>query len=782
MKSNIIFLMMLFIITVAVDTLFIGKLYAQSDPSREILVYFASGIQHAPEEQPAVINSAEIQRILRRFNIDQSQVISAFPNFNEADTLKQLDNGRIISLPNMKRIFKILIPSNISREEVIDSLKKLPSVIFAEPNGIAAPQVVPNDQYFSYQWALQPGDGTGKIHAPDAWDIYTGSSNGIIGIIDWGVDGTHPDLSGKVSGDAPTTEYHGTHVAGIAAAKTNNTTGIAGVNWNVQLLSKNIETSDDAGVYQKVVDAVNYSSNVNVLNNSWVLVQSQSDLRPRYSTTVRMAFAYAYKQNRVAVCANGNYQQSYPNQTYYPAGFGQGIIAIGATNANDQVWNSSQVNDAIDVSAPGVSIYSTYRNPDYQYLSGTSYAAPHVSGIASLLKGYNSNLSNDDIENIIKLSADDVNSGTYPGWDQYLGYGRVNAKKALDLIRSPNVVRQWTASGGSSVGNTGYYTMVFYSTPGLSTGIYIVKRYEVRKTVNFGQVFQSSPHVWGRGVGTNGYSAANPNFGMGWCDMVSHNNSSATLKTYVYKVWTIAGTYVGWIPTSPSNVTWNYTVLGKLVPLSVIITGPTYLSSGETGTFTANPSGGSGTYTNYQWWYRNDEEIIEPFAANSVIPLAPPPGTWIYLSQYTGDQTITYGPSFDFSLKCIVTDSDGNTATDIHSVIVGGIAKGVAQHTPVAAIEAIPEQLTLIGNYPNPFNPTTSIKFGLPDVMPVEISIYSITGKKVSTLINQELTAGYYEVNWDGTDKNGNKVASGIYIYTLKAGSKRLTSKMLFAK
>ena len=375
MKTNIFIRVLL--IAAAVYSFSIGLIYAQNDPTKEILVYFISGINRTPEGMPAAVRSTAIHHLLKRFNIDSTNIVSAFPNFNEADTVKKTPDGRIITLPNMARIFKIRVPSKVSREEIIDSLKKLTNVAFAEPNGVAVPQVIPNDQYFSNQWSLQSGGGTGKIQAPEAWDIYTGSSNSIIGVIDWGVDATHPDLNGKVVGDAPTYIYHGTHVAGIAAAKTNNnSTGIAGVNWNAQLLSKNIETSDDAGVYNKIVSAVDYSSNVNVLNNSWVTVQSQIDLRPRYSTTIRMAFAYAYKMNRVAACANGNYQQLYPGQIYYPAGFGQGIIAVGATNAQDVVANFSQVNNAIDVSAPGVSILSTYRYGDnfsdqnYEYLDG----------------------------------------------------------------------------------------------------------------------------------------------------------------------------------------------------------------------------------------------------------------------------------------------------------------------------------------------------------------------------------------------------------------------------
>jgi len=222
-------------------------------------------------------------------------------------------------------------------------------------------------------------------------------------------------------------------------------------------------------------------------------------------------------------------------------------------------------------------------------------------------------------------------------------------------------------------------------------------------------------------------------------------------------------------------------------PLYVGINGPISLDDGESGTFYACTYGGSETYTNYKWWRRNDGSGVPPkatgnFETDDIVPKAPPVGFWIHNSCWDGKASITTGASFDFSLKCEVTDSDNNTATDIHSVIVGGFLLSKKQRDNKANINIPPTEVTLSGNYPNPFNPTTSIKFGLPDAMPVEISIYSITGKKVSTLINQELSAGYYQVNWDGTGKSGNKVPSGIYIYTLKAGSKRLTSKMLFAK
>jgi len=207
------------------------------------------------------------------------------------------------------------------------------------------------------------------------------------------------------------------------------------------------------------------------------------------------------------------------------------------------------------------------------------------------------------------------------------------------------------------------------------------------------------------------------------------------------------------------------------------ITGPTYLPEGEVGTFIANPSGGSGSYTNYQWWFRNDEEIIEPFAANTVIPLAPPPGVWIYLSQYEGEQTITWGPSFDFSLKCKVTDSYGSTAEDIHSVFVGYIPKNVAKKNQTVTIEIIPEQIALVGNYPNPFNPSTTILFQLPKSSFVKLSIYDINGRLVELLVNEQKNAGYYSVNW-----NAEKVGSGIYFYRINAGEFSSVKKCLVIK
>ncbi|MCF7740562.1 MAG: T9SS type A sorting domain-containing protein [Candidatus Marinimicrobia bacterium] len=188
--------------------------------------------------------------------------------------------------------------------------------------------------------------------------------------------------------------------------------------------------------------------------------------------------------------------------------------------------------------------------------------------------------------------------------------------------------------------------------------------------------------------------------------------------------------------------------------------------------YKANASGGSENYTDYKWWYRNNGDLIPKNGVK-----APPIGQWLHNSYWDDMTIITYLPSYNWSLKCQVTDSDGNTATDIYS----GLAKKNT-HDYTNTNLTIPNEITLCENSPNPFNPTTNIRFGLPKSMNIEIIIYSITGKKVKTIVRKEMSAGYHTVNWDATDIYGKKVSSGIYIYKMKCGNRVYTKKMVFAK
>lgn len=747
-----------------------------SETEDEILVYFLPDSLELPDGTAELtdinklkIKSKDLDNTFKK--IELKAIKKAFPDFNINDTLKLKDDGSRIKLPNMSRIFKLKLKNRDNVQAVIDILSKEKGVLFAEPNGITAPGVIPNDQYFSYQWSLQSGGGTGKIQAPEAWDIYTGNSSNIIGIVDGGIDGTHPDLSGKVTGDAGYGwDGHGIHVAGIASAKTNNWSGteyvgIAGIDWNAQLHAQRVDNTDDTGTYQAVVDAVNYSTNVRVLNNSWTLINT--NYSPRYSTTVRFAFAYAYKMNRVAVCANGNYQESYPGQTYYPAGFGQGIIAVGATNSQDQVASFSQVNNGIDVSAPGVSVYSTYRNPDYAYLNGTSMATPHVSGMASLLKGYNSNLYNYDIEQIIRLSTDDVNSSSYPGWDQYLGTGRVNAYKAMQFLQSPYQLSQLSASGGTDYSSTDSYTIIIYGASGLADGLYVVKRHEVRKYVTFTPMYDH--YVWGRGVGTNGWSLESPNFSMGFCELVpgTQTANSATLRTYVYEIWNTLGQWIGWFPTTVSNVSLNYTVLGKqlIAPvISSLVQSPSPIPPGETGIVTAVLLQGNGNIT-YSWSYANKPAWVSvSFSGNTAYVT-----NELLLLKNSGINQIMASP---FSLTCTASNAAGSSTQTCYPSL-SSLQKESVNNTNSQIIT----ETKLEANYPNPFNPSTIIKYQIKEKTPVTLKRFDITGRVVRTLVDEVQESGYYEVTFDA-----HNLASGVYLYALSTSDYRSSNKMIFTK
>ncbi len=380
-------------------------------------------------------------------------------------------------------------------------------------------------------------------------------------------------------------------------------------------------------------------------------------------------------------------------------------------------------------------------------------AAPFVSGIASLLKGYNANLYNDDIENIIRLSADDKGD---PSWDQYYGTGRVNAYKALNLLRAPYQLSQLSAYGGNYYANTASYKMVIYGASGLADGVYIVERHEVRKNVTFSP--HTSINVWGRGVGTVGWSLESPNFTMGYCDVVpgTVTSTSATLRTYVYKVWNIAGQYLGYYPSSPSNVNFNYSVLGIPTPFSVSISGPSYLNPGQPGTYTANVTAGTPPYT-YKWYFFPycDEEPPPPPPLPSTIdknpsPLRPSCGQWY--GPYQSGSQYSHSDYYNFDLKCVVTDANGQTATATKYVSVSNNKlQKLNTENELTSIEKIPEQFSLNQNYPNPFNPSTIIHFELPEPSYVSLSVYDILGKEVAKLVDKEMRERYYDIQWDAS-------------------------------
>jgi Subtilase family/Secretion system C-terminal sorting domain len=591
-------------------------LFGQVNLNNQIIVYFKSGVQRvAPTNTTANVTSTNVLNLLNTYGIPTSNVIPSFPEFIEADTVNT-ELGENSRQMNRAKVFTITITDPSTKNIFLADLDLLQEVLFAESNGDIKSNLIPSDINFNQQWGLRNTINPGSdIHAEAAWNIFTGNPNSIIAIIDEGVNINHNDLAAKITGGDigfrvetdPTTGFqssHGSLVAGTAAAITNNNLGIAGVDWNAKIHPRYVIGNNlgDAGVAKAIIESVNFSQNVWTINCSWT-IRNGDNSPGRYSAIIRNAFAYAYRRNRVTCASMGNFQISYPNVIAYPAAFNSGTISVGATNNFDEVLPVSAQGSHIDVSAPGFN-FSTNVNDNYASAIGTSIAAPFVSGLASLLKGYNTSLANDDIEQIIQLSADDVNAGNgFPGYDNQIGFGRINALKALQFLQAPNTVQHFSTTGGTIFNTSNAWTRTFLGVPNFADGRYLAKRIEIRKTFNL-PAMCSTIAVWGRGVGTTGYREEfGRNYGEGICEVVpgSLTNNSVTLRTWVYELVNSGGSSLGYYPTSPSNVIFQYSILG--IPAPSIIAGDDFvcttsdnytinnLLAGATVNWQANPSG-----------------------------------------------------------------------------------------------------------------------------------------------------------------------------------------------
>lgn len=329
--------------------------------------------------------------------------------------------------------YYILNVSLGSEFQIIEQLKKNPLIAKVELDGVVQAFMIPNDPKLSQQWGMY------KIKAADsngrsAWDISKGNSTIKIAILDTGIDQNHEDLKLKIVANKNFTNSktvddlygHGTHVAGIAAAITNNAIGVAGVGYDSSLMNVKVLDDRGSGFYSWVANGIVWA----VDNGAKVINMSLGGSSP--SSVLEEAINYAWSKGVVIVAAagnNGSNSPSYP--AYYP-----NVIAVAATDNNDLKASWSNYGDWVDVAAPGVSIYSTLpnhnnklRKKDYGFLSGTSMASPHVAGLAGLIwaSGLCLDLDNNCVRNRIEVTSD-----TVPGSGSYWRFGRINALKALE--------------------------------------------------------------------------------------------------------------------------------------------------------------------------------------------------------------------------------------------------------------------------------------------------------------------------------------------------------------
>ena len=330
-------------------------------------------------------------------------------------------------------------------------LEQSNDVLWAEPNGQvhATGTITPNDNFYAaQQWNLR------QIRLPEAWYFGTGDAT-IIAVLDTGIDLDHPDLAAKmwtnpgevpdngvdddgngyvddvhgwnfVAGSTLLVELpHGTHVAGIAGAHTNNGIGVAGVNWQSPIMPLQVLRSTNTGTFDDLAEAIVYAAD----NGARVLNLSLGG--DNSSQTVDAAIAYARSQDCLLVASVGN-DDAQPYPVLYPANSPK-VMAVAATTDSDAPASFSNRGPEVDVAAPGADVFSTSAYGQYAQMSGTSQAVPHVSGLAALVLSLQPTLTADQVTHVITSTAHDVHT---PGWDQRTGWGRIDALATILAFES----------------------------------------------------------------------------------------------------------------------------------------------------------------------------------------------------------------------------------------------------------------------------------------------------------------------------------------------------------
>lgn len=346
------------------------------------------------------------------------------------------------------------VPENDDPTLALRSLQANPAVEYAEPNYIVTAFAMPNDPSLGRQYHLNQSSDA-DIDATEAWDLQTGTDV-IIAVIDTGVDYSHPDLRnniwtnpGEIAGNGRDDDgngfvddvrgwdfinndnnpmddsQHGTHVAGILAAEGNNGTGVSGVNWKARIMPIKFMGANGSGSTAAAIRAIQYAvaNGARVSNNSWGGGAASQALRD--------AIAAANSRGHIFVAAAGNDGSNNDAAPTYPASYDlPNVISVAASTTGDGIATFSNFGArSVHVAAPGQSIFSTVPNGGYASLSGTSMAAPVVTGVVGLMIASNPSVTTNQIRTNIMSTADRP-----AGLSGRTASGRLNALRAVQSV------------------------------------------------------------------------------------------------------------------------------------------------------------------------------------------------------------------------------------------------------------------------------------------------------------------------------------------------------------
>ena len=411
-------------------------------------------------------------------------------------------------------------------DKIIDKVKADPNVEYAERDHyLHIHRNVPNDPDFESCWGLDNqgqmlGTPDADIDAPEAWDITTGSSSVIVGVVDTGVDYEHPDLNpnmwtntvelnglpgedddgngivddiygmcslnGTTTGDPMDGHGHGTHCAGILGAAGNDYRGMCGVNWTVGIMALRFMDDNGYGLESDAATCIDYAvaHGVDVLSNSYG--------GPDWSDTLLAAIQNANAAGVLFCTSAGNETMDNDVVPSYPACYDvPNIIAVTSTGGSDNIsYFSNYGRTTVDVGAPGEAIWSTFPGNDYQLLDGTSMACPFVAGIAALVKANEPAITLSELYDRVMWTGDpcfDLRETTLTGL-------RVNAYNALMSIYSVRITSTSPIPDGT-VGQSYSHTLeaVGFSPP--YTWSWSEPEYVEREVAN-GFVAGGAARIW----------------------------------------------------------------------------------------------------------------------------------------------------------------------------------------------------------------------------------------------------------------------------------------------
>lgn len=359
--------------------------------------------------------------------IETAETESWIVKWNGAAPAEFMAESRIIRYHETFNTYVAEPGPGIEREEWLDRWRKDGRIAYIHPNQKVRVLAAPRDEHFAAQQHLK------QIRAPEAWDVVRENRAITIAVVDTGVDLTHPDLRGNlvpginlIQPDQPPQDDHGhgTNVAGVIGAVTDNGIGVAGIVWRAKIMPVKAIEADGLGEEDKLGEGIRYA-----VDNGAKIVLLCVGL-PRYSPFLEEVAEYAEAKGALLVSATGNKGQDVNYPAAYPT-----VLAVGGVDANKRVMVDSNYGPEVDLVAPW-KVYTTALDGKYAEQEGTSMAAPQAAGVAALVWAQSPSLQPYEIRNLLRQTAEDIE---HKGWDPYSGYGLLRADRAVKATYAADI-------------------------------------------------------------------------------------------------------------------------------------------------------------------------------------------------------------------------------------------------------------------------------------------------------------------------------------------------------